>query len=166
MPIPDIAVWIAGFVALIGLLQLATAVQQWRTANNRAVLDLFQRRFEVYNDCREVVRSVSGSGRADTATWIKVADATERARFLFGRDVVAKLEKLTSDLTDLETRVSEEEGLGPHERLENRKAQRIAKTSIFKFREEAPEIFAPYMRFEQRVHPGVLKQAWRWTAGA
>jgi hypothetical protein len=86
---------VAALVAVIGLLNFLTARQQWRTANNRAVFDLFQKRYEVYQEFREIVRWVTGSGKADSMMFVKAAEAAERAQFLFGDDLVRYLRQFT-----------------------------------------------------------------------
>ena len=135
----------------MGFLQWRTARLQWRTANNRAVFDQFQRRYEVYQEFRDIAGMVTSSGRADLKMIVKAADAAERARFLFGNDVVAYLAQLTNDLRDLRICVSEFEGLQGAERQNNLEEQRRLKDKIEEFRTKAPTVFASYMRFEHKI---------------
>ena len=88
-----IGLLIAAFGALI-------AYFQWRSTHQRIVLDLFQRRMEVFKEIEGAAKqSVSSTERADaTAAFWRFASARSDARFLFGADVITKLEKRRADL--------------------------------------------------------------------
>jgi hypothetical protein len=64
-----IAAITASFVALIGYLQ-------WRTAQNKAVLDLFEKRREVYEGVRkagaQIIAQSQGFGPKEEADFIEV----------------------------------------------------------------------------------------------
>jgi|SRR5712671_6662363 len=140
-----ISIGIATVVAFMGFLQWRTARQQWRTANNRAVFDQFQRRYEVYQEFRDIASMVT------LKMIVKAADAAERARFLFGDDVVAHLAQLTNDVRDLQICVSEFDSLQGGERQNNLDEQRRLKDKIEEFRTRAPTVLASYMRFEHKI---------------
>lgn len=143
---------VTAFVALIGLFQFLTARQQWRTANNRAVLDLFERRYQVYNDVREAVRFVVARGTNNDENTSKVAQAAEQAKFIFGDDVVSYLDQIYTDMSWLTSLASEFEALDdPAKRKANITKQREYKDRIQAFRVKAPALFGPYMRFDQRI---------------
>jgi hypothetical protein len=146
-----LSVVVAAFVAAIGLLQYLTARKQWRTAHNRAVLDQFERRYQIYKELREVVGSIVGSGRATQENFVKVAEAAERSKFLFGDDVVAYIDQFVRDVLELSSLVSEFEGTQGSERDANLKAQRRLKDSIEKFRTDGTTLFARYIRFADKV---------------
>src|SRR5262245_14323325 len=105
----DLAPWlslaVATFVAFIGLLQFLTAREQARTANNRAVLDLFEKRYAVYEGIRSVVGKVLAHGSANMENmqiFMEAAVVAEKAKFLFGEDINGYLDQFLKDLTRLE----------------------------------------------------------------
>jgi hypothetical protein len=73
---------IAVFAAII-------AYRQWRTAHERVVLDLFERRMAVYDDARKVIGEIMREGTADAALFFRYGQATDRLSLLFGDEVVA-----------------------------------------------------------------------------
>jgi hypothetical protein len=151
----DLTAWlglgIAAFVALIGLLNLLTARQQWRTANNRVVFDLFQKRYEVYQEFRDIVSRLTGSGKADSMMFVKAAEATERAQFLFRDDLVRYLRQFTDKVRDLESYCQEQAGLQGDDLKKNLDAQRQLKNALDEFRTQGPTLFGQYIRFDQKI---------------
>jgi hypothetical protein len=76
------------FVALVGFFQ-------WRTAQDKDALDLFERRHEIYLVVRKFVAQMVGSSPGfDQACEIEFLQMMERAYFFFGDDVVKYLERL------------------------------------------------------------------------
>lgn len=146
-----LSVAVALFVAAIALLQYFTARKQWRTTHNRAVLDQFERRYEVYRALREIVGSITGSGRATQDNFIKAAEVAERTRFLFDDDVVTYVDQFVNDVRDLSSLVSELPGAQGAERKKNLDAQRQLKDRIEKFRTEGTALFARYIRFADKI---------------
>src|SRR5260370_19959215 len=47
----------------IALLAIVIAILQWRTAHQKVVLDLFERRMKVYSEIRAVIASIVSSGK-------------------------------------------------------------------------------------------------------
>jgi len=80
---------VAGAVAVIGFLQ-------WRTAHQKVILDLFERRLKVYDAVNSVVGEVlieSGNLVTINAA-IRLRKARSEAEFLFGEEVTAEMERL------------------------------------------------------------------------
>lgn len=146
-----LGVLVAVFVATIGLLQYLTARKQWRTAHNRGVLDQFERRYQVYKELREVVGAIAGSSQAAHDGFIKAQEAAERAKFLFGDDVVSYVNQLVRDVTDLSSVISELKEAQGEERSAGLKAERRLRDSVEKFRTEGTELFAHYIRFADKI---------------
>jgi hypothetical protein len=146
-----IVAFIAAIVAFIGHLQLLTAREQSRIANNRFCFDLFQKRYEVYQELRAIVRGVTSSGRADSAMCVKATEAAERAQFLFDVDLVAYLTKFTNDLRDLESFCEEQAGLQGKDLKENLDKQGLLKSRIKEFRTRGPALFGSYIRFDHKI---------------
>lgn len=140
-----IAAGTAAFVATIGYFQ-------WRTAQQKVVLELFDRRYAIYLDIRAAVACVTGSGAADLETEIKVAEALEKARFFFETDVIEYLERFVDAIRDLSCYGQEVAGVqSSDDKAALLKKSRAAKQKIEQFRADAPLLFAPYMRLDQRM---------------
>lgn len=81
-----VTAFIAAIVALIAFLQ-------WQTAREKVLLDLFDKRFEVYAELRAAVTQ-----RHDQTSSSDFARAASRAQFLFGPKVQTLLEQIQKDL--------------------------------------------------------------------
>src|SRR6185437_12430337 len=73
----------------IALFAAFIAYKQWRLAQQRVVMDLFERRMAVYDEARDVIGSIVREGRADNTIFFRFAKATDRVEILFGDEVVA-----------------------------------------------------------------------------
>jgi hypothetical protein len=84
--------WIQVLQALltpaIAFLAVVTAVFQLRTAQQRVVLDLFDRRLAKYTAVRDVVAKVVASGAATQETSFQFLQALDGVEFLFGDAIV------------------------------------------------------------------------------
>lgn len=149
-----LSVLVAIIVAAIGLLQYLIARKQSRTAHNRAVLDQFERRYEIYRELRKIVGSIAGSSQAAHEGFVKGAEAAERAKFLFGDDVVSYVDQFVRDVGDLSDLVREYDGAQGAEREANNKRQRLLRDRIEKFRTDGTELFARYIRFDDKIVQG------------
>jgi hypothetical protein len=69
---------------VVALLALAIGLAQWRTAHQRAVLDLFEKRWDVYQAIANVLGEVTREGRAPLQASLNFSRATGRVDFLFG----------------------------------------------------------------------------------
>jgi hypothetical protein len=95
-------------VALIaGSFGVLIAYRQWKTAQNRLKLDLFDRRFPVYQLIREFLASVLATGQIKSENIFDFAFATRTSRWLFNAAIASYLEdevqKNAFDLESLET---------------------------------------------------------------
>jgi hypothetical protein len=89
---------IATFV--LGVAVTIVAWQQWRVARNKLRLDLFDRRYKVYDATRRFVRdSVQDFAHIDQHL-IVFNDETSNAEFLFDADVVNYLEQIRQRAQD------------------------------------------------------------------
>ncbi|NTB98328.1 hypothetical protein G6M84_17775 [Agrobacterium tumefaciens] len=104
----DLPAWIQVMQALstpaIALGGGVIAYRQWRTAQRKLVLDLFERRLTAYNKivaaCRPIFRE---GGIKDTMDFIALANTIEDARFLFGEDVRSVLRSVREDAAAIAT---------------------------------------------------------------
>ncbi|MBR1172991.1 hypothetical protein JQ617_03400 [Bradyrhizobium sp. KB893862 SZCCT0404] len=138
-----VAAGTALFVALVGFFQ-------WRTAQDKAAFDLFERRHDIFQIVRRAVQQmVSSSPGFDQAREIEFTEMMERAYFFFGDDVHDYLNRLWNDIVDVRTADSEMAGgsLSPTELTEALGRRRKAMSRIEQFYKTGQPLFAKYMRF-------------------
>src|SRR3981081_1151636 len=87
--------WIAALIAF-GIFLVGYG--QWRTANHRVVLDLFERQTKVYGRLESAILTVLREGVADDTTFDEFTIAYADARFLLGSDAMTYLQKVYQDL--------------------------------------------------------------------
>jgi hypothetical protein len=110
----------AGFGGLI-------AFRQWRTAQNRLRLDLFERRLDVYEAAMFFAASVANRGKFADGSDFTYLTKTRSARWLFGKDFADWLsENVYKGATRLATIT---EMLPSHEAIDERKAAIATQTS-------------------------------------
>jgi len=142
-----VAAGTAVFVALVGFFQ-------WRTAQDKAALDLFERRHEVFLVVRKAVgQMVSSSPGFDQAREIEFAEMMERAYFFFDDDVHNYLKSLWDDILNVRTADSEMKGgnLSPADLHGVLARRRDALNRIAQFYETGQQLFARYMRFSRKI---------------
>ena len=162
----SVAAITAMFVAVVAFLQ-------WRTAQQKAGLDLFDRRFEIYkavtNRVDQMIRNSLGFDQERERKFLK---AREGAYFFFGDDLHNYLETLWDDIVVVRTFDSQ----GP-ERAKDAAKRAQAMRRIMDFDVNGRPLFAKYMRFSQTVPQGVGRQLggsrrakvdddWQWSRHA
>jgi hypothetical protein len=147
----EIVQWIVAagttiFVALIGYFQ-------WRTAQERAVLDLFDRRHAIYEIVRNAVgKMISSSTEFGQDQEVEFIRVMERAYFFFGDDVEDYLKQLLKDILDVRAADAELPAVGDDEtRRKILEQRRAALNRIGQFHSAGQPLFARYMRFSQPV---------------
>ena len=73
--------------AIIGTVAVVVAWRQWSTSHHRLVLDLFGRRFQVYQELARAIADAANKPNAEIADLANFDTATQTARFLFGPEV-------------------------------------------------------------------------------
>lgn len=141
-----IAAVTAIFVAVVAFLQ-------WRTSQQRAVLDLFDRRHAIYETVRKSVETMTGNSNSfDQAREIDFMQAMESAYFFFDDDVVAYLDRLWQAIGEVRDADKEmKEGSALAMLGASVKQRRKAMDRITAFHLEGKPLFAKYMRFSQAV---------------
>src|SRR5215469_5380207 len=141
-----VAAGTAIFVALVGFFQ-------WRTAQQKAALDLFERRHAIYEVVRKAVGQMVASSTAfDRAKEIEFLDASERAYFFFGDDVATYLTQLWKDIVEVRTMDDELRAATDPDTLRKQVERRQkALARIARFDTAGLLLFARYMRFSQAV---------------
>ena len=124
------------------------AYRQWRLAQNKLKLDLFDRRFSVYEAARTLLASIMTSGKAKDEEVFKFMVATREAKWLLNASVAEYLDKqLYNKAIVLQTLTSELEGVGVGEvRTKNVHAQAEIKRWFMAQYEVLDEKFAPYLQ--------------------
>lgn len=75
----------------IALSQANTAAESLRTAEHKLVMDLFDKRWELVSDVRNVLNEVQRNGVVSQEDKINFYRAIQRSEFLFGPDVTDRL---------------------------------------------------------------------------
>ena len=133
--------WI--IAAITSALVLAVGFLQWRTAHQKAVLDLFDKRFKIYETVKNCVDLVGTNpedfGNERQKEFLK---AKNKAYFFFGNEVNDYIERLRKDLLTVYDTTRFEATTTDRDQAMSR---------INKFYEDGQPLFAKYMRFSQTV---------------
>lgn len=135
-------------VAVVGA---AIAFLQWRTAHQRVVLDLFDKRYAILSKLREPIGEIVREGKVANDVEFRFLKARDGAEFLFGKEVNEYLDRLYVAILD--HHVAESTMEHPRSEEERRKAidNRLEKFKIIAdFFNEFPKLVAPYMRMRQK----------------
>ncbi|MGY5803369.1 hypothetical protein ACXHMN_18730 [Rhizobium sp. LEGMi12c] len=150
----DVPVWIQVLQALstpaIALGGGLVAYRQWRTAQQKVVLDLFDRRWALYNEILAVVQDALRGTKADTDDSIKVGILSHRATFIFGDDVVDQLKVLEKTMANLSvaTTVIANVNQAEHQQWLNRKHESLEE--LLQFLSTFPPVCRTYMRMAEK----------------
>jgi hypothetical protein len=118
------------------------AFRQWQTAREKLLLDLFEKRFAIYE---ELLSAVVGR-QIDQTTYLGFKSAASRARFLFGPKVQTFLDRTSQDL--LET-VAQSLRTEPIPEDQSAAAARLNRLNDFS--NALGEKVAPYMNHHQKA---------------
>ena len=143
-------------IAAITAIFVATvAFLQWRTAQQKAVLDLFDRRRAIYDVVRNAVARMTGSSAGfDQEREIKFGETVEEAYFFFGDDIVSYLEQMLSDIRTVREADAEEKATtDPDDKSKILNRRRTASDRIEQFHTTARARLRN-MRFAETVPPG------------
>jgi hypothetical protein len=140
-------------VPAIALLAAVIGYFQWRTAQQKVVLDLFDRRMETYTKLREVVGRINGSSSAATTeASFEFLQAVDRAEFLFGPEVVSHLKKIDDGINEIRIALAERKNLGPGPDQKANVAQESAARSVVaSFYTTFQPLIRPYVRMHQKL---------------
>lgn len=136
---------IAVAVATIGFLQ-------WRTAHQKVVLDLFDRRFEIYTETSKFLRhAVNNRSSMELEFLLGFHTVRNRATFLFGEDLCDHLRVIHERAIQM---ASSSAGLPELKRGAERKALvKSIMTDLKKLNHdfgELAQIFQPYLKMDQK----------------
>jgi hypothetical protein len=150
----DFTLWVTVAVAIIigmvGAISLITAQRIWRAEHNRAVFELFDERFSIYQQLRDIASLVKAD-QADREMFASATEALEKAQFLFGQDVVSYIRRFAENISDLECVASEIRRAQGSEIKANLAEQKRLKEEINGFFIDGTALFSGYIRFDQKV---------------
>jgi len=95
------ALIVSSVAVLISGLVFWVTVQQWRLAQHRFRLDLFDRRYRVYEATGKFVSSIFSKADFDDAQLVEFYRGTGDAEFLFDSDVINYLNEVKSRSLDM-----------------------------------------------------------------
>ncbi len=131
---------IAIAVAVIGFLQ-------WRTAHQKVILDLFNRRMAVYEKLGRSMRMMNISAKISDDSDRLFLEAQAEATFVFGRDVQEYFRELWLVFTESRTLTRDN---GYDSDVTTAQHLKLMRT-INDFYEKGSDRFAPYMRMDQKL---------------
>jgi hypothetical protein len=139
-------------VPAIGLLAAVIGYFQWKTAQQKVLLDLFDRRMATYTALREIVARVRASSSAATPdNSFKFLEALDRADFLFGAEVIEHLQKIREAIHDIHDMAAEQKDLQPGPELTaNVARERAARQVVGSFYTTFQALVRPYIRMHQK----------------
>lgn len=141
-------------VATVTVAIIVAMVQyaQWRTANQKVVVDLYDRRLKVFTQLEAAIGVVMRDAEANGESFQNFCIAQADARFLFGDDVKTYLQTLRESfawLLSFTNRVID--ASENRAELIDTKYKHIKK--IIDFYAEAPTLFGPYIALTHKSTP-------------
>lgn len=136
------------FTPVVAVLGAAIAYRQWQLAQNKLKLDLFDRRFKVYEAARNLLASIMRTGSVEDQELSKYFLATREAKWLFGPEVAEYLDKpLFKKASELLVLADELEGVPVGEiRTKNVQSQREIKDWLLAQHDILDRCFSPYLQ--------------------
>ncbi len=146
----NIPPWVTILSALltptIAVLAAVIASLQWRTARNKLKLDLFDRRYAVYESVNGLLGSIMSSGSTSQEEELKYLIGTRGTKWLFNASVAEYLEKnIWVEVCNLGALQGVCEGLQGEERTKNIYAQGDIKIRLVDQRKLMDAKFDPFL---------------------
>ncbi len=137
--------FIAAVVAVIAFLQ-------WQTAREKVLLDLFDKRFALYEEVRSVVSEYVASPKVRPESVDAFTKAASRAQFLFGPEVQSFLEVRRVDLNwEMVTRNRQPVEMPEVQRARQEAALVAGTERLSTFFKDFDKLVAPYMNHHQKA---------------
>ncbi|EMS96970.1 hypothetical protein H009_14638 [Agrobacterium tumefaciens str. Cherry 2E-2-2] len=139
---------------IISGLVLVVAFMQWRTAHQKVLLDLFERRLRVYGSVTEAMEMFSSAGPLNISleARMKLQIAMSEARFLFGDEVLLHIETLIDDMSQIIAKVRRIDSQTVAWPTREKLIDEVVNISnrIDGWREPFSKLCYPYMRMDQK----------------
>ncbi|MDJ1633195.1 hypothetical protein [Rhizobium rhizogenes] len=132
---------------IISGLVLIVAFMQWRTAHQKVILDLFNRRMAVYEKLGRSMRLMNVSAKVSDDSNRLFLEAQAEATFVFGRDIHEYLRELWLIFVDSRTLTRDN---GYNSTVTTAQQVKLMRT-VSDFYNKGPDRFAPYMRMDQKL---------------
>jgi hypothetical protein len=141
--------WLSALLTpIIGLLAVYIAYQQWRTANSKLNLDLFDKRLVVYNAAMTFATSIVTNGAVAREDIVHFSRETRDSEFLFDTIIRERLMQLRKEAMRLQ--LAEQTRSGPAPEGEMQKTIASKWEQILPWFDsqigELPKMFGPYLR--------------------
>ena len=132
-------------IAIIGAF---LAYKQWRAAQNKLKMELFEKRYAVYSETKSFILSIIGSGKVDDEHLFKFRSATKEAKWVLNDDIEKYLdEKIWEKAIDLQTLRAELEGVPVSDkRSANVRKQAEIKKELYAQGEVIDKMFTPFLK--------------------
>jgi hypothetical protein len=126
------------------------AYRQWRTAQKKLKLDLFEKRFAVYDAARTFIASVMTSGKAKDEEMYEFLSGTREAKWLLNDDIATYFdEQIWKKAVELQTLDLVLEGVPVgDERTRNVQQQGEIKKWLISQYKVLDEKFSPFLKLE------------------
>lgn len=153
---------ILAIVAYISWLQYQTNKRQQWVNEERFKLDLFKKRFKVFDATRNVILQIIDSSDIDKQKINEFRMNASDAGFLFNDKISEYLEEMFKKAVMLNSVVSESKAVRPGGRLEKlyKKQDEITKWFDSQSKEEVKKLFSPYLQFEVWKESEHYSQNW------
>lgn len=133
---------------VLAVLGLLIAYWQWRISRNKLKLDLFEKRFAVYNAARNLISSILTRGKVEDEELYKFLSGTLESKWLLNDDIATYFDKfILKNATELQT-LEFELGVLPigDERAKNARRQNEIKTWFASQYRVLDEKFLPFLK--------------------
>lgn len=155
--LPDLIVWLQALsVPCLGALAAWIAFQQWRTAERKVQLDLFDRRFAIYDAARQALHPIIRSGGAKVGDILEFRNATDKAFLLFGPEVVREIEDVAKAIGKLSASTAYMED-GPPYKPEHIEGRHESLLRVSEFFDKMPVLIQPYMSLAHKAPASPIK---------
>ena len=98
-------------ILVIGFLGVYIAWRQWKTASYRYKLDLFEKRFTIYEAIIDFILSIRGGGKVLDEPLAIFKDKTLPVRFLFNDEIAEYISEIKEKAIDVQTYEAELDGM-------------------------------------------------------
>jgi hypothetical protein len=149
----------AAFVAYrLGKSQIAVAETQatvaernWETANEKIVLELFERRIAIFEGIRKVVSDVLRTAKPTDVDFFEYVSAIDKAPYFFGPEVMDYLETVRILIIELQLDATVIRNHLDPDRPERIRGHVTRMTELSKFYEVSKGLFGPYIQAHQKI---------------
>lgn len=133
---------------VVAILGVYIACRQWKTSRDRLKLDLFEKRFAVYQATRTFIKSIISSGKAEDQPMYTFLASTGEAKWLFDAKVADYLKKrIWEPAVDLQTLESELQGMPVGEdRTKKVQERSILLKQIMDELRQIDDVFGPHLK--------------------